>query len=116
MTRALGVFVTAASVVLPVASWAQERGREDYWGFHSPWWPASALGASLFLLILLGWVLLHLTPLILGIVAVILGIRWLARNTGPSRPDAALAILRERYARGEITKEEFDAKLKDLGR
>jgi uncharacterized membrane protein len=35
--------------------------------------------------------------------------------TTARRSDAAVAILRERYARGEISKEEFDAKMRDLG-
>ena len=30
------------------------------------------------------------------------------------RHDPAVAVLRERYARGEISKEEFEAKLRDL--
>jgi len=32
-----------------------------------------------------------------------------------SRSDSALEILRQRYARGEINKEEFEGKKKDLG-
>jgi uncharacterized membrane protein len=32
----------------------------------------------------------------------------------PHRTDAALDILRQRYARGDISKEEFEAKKKDL--
>ena len=35
-------------------------------------------------------------------------------NSAPEKDDSALKILRERYARGEIGKEEFDAKKKDL--
>jgi putative membrane protein len=44
----------------------------------------------------------------------VLGIRWLVRQGRGSEPDAALDILRQRYARGEISKEEFEAKKRDL--
>jgi len=83
---------------------------------HPVWGPFSILAAGLLLLILFAWALLHLAPLVLGIIAAVLGIRWLIRNTSAPRSDAAVAILRERYARGEITKEEFDAKLREPGR
>jgi len=33
---------------------------------------------------------------------------------GWSRPDTALEILRQRYARGEIDKNEFEARKRDL--
>jgi len=48
------------------------------------------------------------------IVAVVVGIRWLIGQGKESRPDSALEILRQRYARGEINKEEFEARKKDL--
>jgi len=48
------------------------------------------------------------------IVAVVLGIRWLLGQGKEARSDSALDILRQRYARGEINKEEFEAKKKDL--
>lgn len=53
------------------------------------------------------------------IVGVILLIRWLVLSSGaPGRGgaagDSALEILKKRYARGEINKEEFEAKRKDL--
>ena len=51
---------------------------------------------------------------ILGAVAAVLGIRWLLKGGRASRHDPAIAVLRERYARGEISKEEFEAKLRDL--
>jgi uncharacterized membrane protein len=43
-------------------------------------------------------------------VAVVLGIRWLIAQGKESRSDSALEILRQRYARGEINKEEFETK------
>jgi putative membrane protein len=79
------------------------------------WWPVGIAATALLLLVLFGWVLLHLVPLVLVIVASVLGIRWLMGATTARRSDAAVAILRERYARGEISKEEFDAKMRDLG-
>jgi len=45
---------------------------------------------------------------------IVLGIRWLARQGRESRSDPALEILRQRYARGEINKEEFEARKRDL--
>ena len=49
------------------------------------------------------------------IVGFVLGIRWLmTQGREPRRTDAALDILRQRYARGDISKEEFEAKKKDL--
>jgi len=49
------------------------------------------------------------------IVGIVLEIRWLVTQGRGSRPtDPALDILRQRYARGDISKEEFEAKKKDL--
>jgi putative membrane protein len=48
------------------------------------------------------------------IVGIVLGIRWLVSQGRPSSSDTALEILRQRYARGEIDKQEFDAKKPDL--
>lgn len=56
---------------------------------------------------------------VLLVVLIILLIRWLlssgqAGNPDRSRGESALEILKKRYARGEIDKEEFDSKKKDL--
>jgi putative membrane protein len=68
-----------------------------------------------------GWGMYGGLPMLLWwglvIVAIVLVVRWLfARGTtgGPPAQDSALTILRERYARGEISKEEFDARRRDL--
>jgi putative membrane protein len=89
-------------VALPITAWAQERP----WGWHPMWgmWGAWGLGMMLFMMVF--WVLV--------IAGLVLGIRWLATQGRESRSDTALEILRQRYARGEINKEEFDAKKRDL--
>jgi putative membrane protein len=53
------------------------------------------------------------------IVAIVFLVRWLAASGGagsrsPKSEDSALEILKKRYARGEINKEEFEEKKKDL--
>jgi uncharacterized membrane protein len=100
--------------LVPALAWAEERGFDWHWDMQPVWWPFAVLAASLLLLVLFGWVLLNLAPLILGGIAAVLGIRWLARAGRGSRHDPAVAILRERYARGEISREEFEARLRDL--
>lgn len=53
----------------------------------------------------------------LGIVGVIVLVRLLAtdRRLPPPEPPSALEILAQRYARGEIEREEFEQKRRDLG-
>ena len=50
----------------------------------------------------------------LVITGLVFGIRWLLGQSKPSRTDGALEILRQRYARGEINKEEFEARKGDV--
>lgn len=79
--------------------WAYEWGR----GMHPMWWGAWGIGMMIMLLF---WVLV--------IVGLVLGIRWLISQGKEPRSDSALEILRQRYARGEINKDEFEAKKRDL--
>ena len=76
------------------------------WGMHPMWgwWGIWGIGMMLFVFLFWGLV----------IVALVLGIRWLVRQGRPEAGDSALALLRQRYARGEINREEFEAKRRDL--
>lgn len=87
----------------PTALLAQERMYEWHWEMHPMWWWGWAMMAMMFLF----WVLF--------IVGLVVGIRWLLGKGNEPKQDSAIEILRQRYARGEINKEEFEAKKKDLG-
>jgi putative membrane protein len=75
------------------------------WGMHQGLWGVWGIGMMLMMLVFWGVV----------VAGIIVAIRWLAGQTRPLRSDRALDILRERYARGEIGKDEFEAKKRDLG-
>jgi putative membrane protein len=67
-----------------------------------------------------GWGLFGILHMFLWWILIVLGIvvlaRWLGSGGGRhERRDSALEILRERYARGEIDKAEFEARKRDLG-
>lgn len=69
------------------------------WG----WWGAHMLSSLLF------WVL--------AIGAVVFLVRWLMASQHPEagpRAQTALDILKKRYARGEVEREEFELKRRDL--
>jgi putative membrane protein len=65
-----------------------------------------------------GWGLLGIVHMVLWWALIVLGIavlvKWLVRGTGVGARADALDILKERYARGEIGKEEFEQKKRDL--
>lgn len=70
--------------------------------FYGPWGMGGIGGIGM----LLFWGLV--------LVGVVLLVKWLAGLPGGNKEKPALDILKERYARGEINKEEFEAKKKDL--
>ena len=61
--------------------------------------------SGMIVLMAIGWLLL------VGAVAVAI---WWLLNRRRSAGDLALDVLRKRYARGEITREEFESKRRDL--
>jgi putative membrane protein len=70
----------------------------------APWMMGSGM-SGMMLLMAIGWLV------VVGAVAA--GIWWLL-NRRRRAADVALDVLRERYARGEITREEFENKRRDL--
>lgn len=104
--------VGAALGLMPSAAWAQGplgAGRYACWGPHmmgtGGGWYAMIFGPLLMLLFLA-----------LIIAAVVLLVRWLGGlRHGTSQPgQTPLDILKERFARGEIDKEEFEERRRIL--
>ena len=74
------------------------------WYMHNVngWWMAA------------GWVLMSLIWVGIAVLA-ILTFRWFLRRSDAAEKQSPLDIARERYARGEITREQFEQIKKDLG-
>jgi putative membrane protein len=70
------------------------------------WWMWGAWGIGMMLIMLLFWGAV--------IAGVVLGVRWLLRQGREQQPDSAFEILRERYARGELAKDDFERMKKEL--
>jgi putative membrane protein len=87
-------------------AWAQERSPDWTYSMHPMSWMWGAWGVGMMVTMLVFWGLV--------IAGIVLAIRSLARQGEGARSDRALDILRERYARGEINKEEFEARRRDL--
>lgn len=95
-------------LIMAMAGWgaaAQWGPGESPWGWHM-WWGAWGVGMLLFMLLF--WVLL-----LAGIIALL---RWTFGGTGAhaAAGGRALEILKERYAKGELTREQFEAMRRDL--
>lgn len=90
---------------VPLRAWAQERPYQYGWG-HPMWdmWGAWSIGMMVMWLLFWGLV----------IVGLVLGIRWLINQGREPRAESPLDILKKRYAHGEIDKEEYEAKKRDL--
>jgi putative membrane protein len=101
-----GLVPLSLTWLLPGLVFAQERPYDWDWGMHPMRWMGGMWGLGMMFMMLIFWALV--------ITAIVLGVRWLANQGKETRDDKALEILRQRYARGEIEKEEFEAKRKDL--
>ena len=96
----------AVSGFVPAMAYAQERPYDWGWGMHPMGWMGGFWGVGMMFMMMLFWILM--------IAGLVFAVRWLMSQGKDSRGDSALEILRQRYARGEINKEEFEAKKRDL--
>lgn len=85
--------------------------RGDHWGMHPSM--GGGYGISWF------WPIITMAFWIALIAGIVFLIRWLilsarAGSHGIPPGDSALEILKKRYARGEINKDEFEEKKRDL--
>ena len=106
------MFFSPIVALFPLAGDAFAQGRAYEWG-HGPRMMGWGFGMGWFGTILMAafWIAV--------IVGVVFLIRWLplsmrAGSHGTTSGESALEILKKRYARGEIDKEEFEAKKRDL--
>ena len=100
------IVTISMSWLVPGWAMAQERSYEWGWGMHPMGWMGGFWGIGMMFMMLLFWILIS--------AGLVLGVRWLLSQDRERRSDSALEILRQRYARGEINKEEFEAKKEDL--
>lgn len=97
-----------SDLAVAAGSGAGSWGTDFPWGMHMMW---GSFGIGMMLFMLAFWVLV--------IVGVVVLIRWAwtgmagAPQKGVST-ETALEILEKRYARGEIDKEEFEARRRDI--
>ena len=106
---ALASFTSLEIIMGLWPSWAAGQGRpyEWGWGMHPMWGLWGVWGIGMMVMMLMFWGVV--------IAGIVVAIRWMVSHGGPLRPsDPALDILRQRYARGDISKEEFEAKKQDL--
>lgn len=102
--------ITAAAATLPILLWATPALAQGYAGRDGYWSPMSGWGHMLFggLMMLAFWGGI--------IILVVLLVRWLSSPQPGDRGagSTALRILEERFARGEIDKEEFEERKRYL--
>lgn len=104
----VGGIAVALLVVLPAIFGLIWGGQYEGWGMMGPGMMGGFGAMGLMSIIWIG---------ILGLIiwAVVTAVRRPGESGNPNQPaDSALEILKRRYARGEIDKEEFEAKKKDL--
>jgi putative membrane protein len=100
------------ALLLGAWTYALAANGQDWgpWGMHMMW---GSWGIGMMIMMFLFW-----AAIIVGIVFLI---RWFVTASGPGQhavighgPESALDILKKRYARGEIGKQEFDEMRRDL--
>jgi len=101
----LGILALAAvGITIVAAAQGPAYGMGPY-GYYYPWHSGLWLGAMVL------WMVLFWALVIGGIVWLLAALRPREASRVPEDP---LAILRQRYARGEITREQYEEMRRDL--
>ena len=105
--------LSAASLVIPAWAWAQATSDTERYAYgpHMMWWGGGWYGmifGPLFMIVVIAAVI----ALVL-VFARSLGGPWHASS--PPAPRTPLDILKERFARGEIDKQEYEERRRVLG-
>ena len=103
-----GVIITIA-IVVPLVFGAVSGWQSGGWGMMG----AGMIGGFSWWWFMPIFMILFWGLAIWGIVALVQGLSG-SRGSDSSRADSALEVLKKRYARGEINKEEYEEKKKDL--
>jgi putative membrane protein len=96
--------ITALLFPLAGAGLAQWRNYDQ--GFGPGMWGWRMMGFMGPFMMAIFWILV--------VVAIVLVIRWAKGFVGHTSGESALDILKKRYAKGEISKEEFEEKKRDI--
>ena len=105
----IGGIIIAILIIVPLFFGAVSGGQYGGWGMMGPGMMGGfGWGWFMPIFMILFWGLV-----IWGIVALVRGLSG-SRGSDSSKTDSALEVLKRRYARGEINKEEYEEKKKDL--
>jgi putative membrane protein len=105
------IFLVFLSIPLIKTQAYAQTGQYGGWGMGSGMMGGYGMGWFGDIFMIMFWILI--------LVGLIFLIRWLIQSTSHDKTSGigsnrSLEILKERYARGEIDKEEFESKKKDL--
>jgi putative membrane protein len=105
----VGILAVLLSLAFMFWGWYSGWSRTG-WGYMGPGM-MDGFGGGWFMglgMLIIGFLIIW------GIVALVQGNKSTSDSASSSHPDSALEILRKRYASGELTKDEFEQKRKDL--
>ena len=105
----IGGIIVTVLIVLPLVFGLISGWQYGGWGMMGP----GMMGGFGWMWFMPIFFILFWGLVIWGIVALVRGLSG-SRSSDSSRADSALEVLKKRYARGEINKEEYEEKKKDL--
>ncbi len=105
----VGGIIVALLIVLPLVFGAISGWQGVSWGMMGP----GMMGGFGWMWFMWIFFIIFWGLVIWGIVALIRGVSQ-SGSSDSSKADSALDVLKKRYARGEINKEEYEEKKKDL--